>query len=198
MLTHVHNLAHFEKEVEFERYGEDGFLSLNSALLRNEVHIFYCAGGKFGEVEGVFLATRRWPLRHRMLSLCVRCSQCQAWLGLGTGRQVPDASLSLFERPVCGPFANLPAFKTGEHRTVRCSASGDRARLQTSLCLRPVCTGRVWWQLAQRPVLCRLPLDSDTWLTLEHRTQVLSVCAPLRASGDPVLSPVKEPTALFV
>ena len=36
--------------------------------------------------------------------------------------------------------------------------------------MSPVCTGR-----AQRPVLCRLPLDFDTWLTLEHRTQVLSV-----------------------
>jgi len=31
-------LAHFEKEVEFE------------------VHIFYCAGGKLGEVAGAFLA----------------------------------------------------------------------------------------------------------------------------------------------
>ena len=64
-------------------------------------------------------------------------------------------------RPVSGRFAVLPGFKSGEHRTVRCSASGDPSNLQTSLSLGPVCTGRVRWQLAQRPVLCRLPLEID-------------------------------------
>jgi len=44
-------------------------------------------------------------------------------------------------------FALLPGFKSGEHRTVQSSASGDPTRLQTSLCLRPVCTGRVRCQL---------------------------------------------------
>ena len=80
-----------------------------------------------------------------------------------------------------GRFAVLPGFKSGEHRTVRCSVSGDPSNLQTSLSLGPVCTGRVRWQLAQRPVLCRLPLDSDTRLTLEHRTLVLSVRCPFKS-----------------
>jgi len=71
-------------------------------------------------------------------------------------------------------FAELSEFKSGEHRTQH-GVSGDPTDLQTSQCLRPVCTGRVRCQLAQRPVLCWLPLDFDTWLTLEHRTQVLSV-----------------------
>jgi len=31
----------------------------------NEVHIFYCAGGKFGEVAGVFLAEKN---THRTLA----------------------------------------------------------------------------------------------------------------------------------
>jgi len=59
-------LAHFEKEVEFEGLREDGFLSPSrrackagfGAFRENEVHIFYCAGGNFGEVAGVFLAHR--------------------------------------------------------------------------------------------------------------------------------------------
>ena len=81
-------------------------------------------------------------------------------------------------------FALLPGFKSSEHRTVRCSASGALRVLQTSLSLGPVCTGRVQWQFAQRPVLCWLPLDSDTWLTLEHWTQVLSRSAR-HTSNDP-------------
>ena len=40
--------------------------------------------------------TERWPLRHRTLSLCVRCSQCLAQLGLGTGRQARDAGLCVW------------------------------------------------------------------------------------------------------
>ena len=48
---------------------------------------------------------------------------------------------------MCGPFAFLPGYETGEHRTIRCSASGDPTRLQTSLCLSSVSTGRVLWQL---------------------------------------------------
>ena len=57
-------LAHFEKEVEFEGLRKDGFLSPSrracsagfGAFRENEVHILYCAGGKIGEVTGVFLA----------------------------------------------------------------------------------------------------------------------------------------------
>jgi len=46
-------LAHFGKEVEFEC----GF----GAFQENEVHIFYCAGGKVGQVAGVFLAEEHSP-----------------------------------------------------------------------------------------------------------------------------------------
>ena len=71
MLTHVHMLV----------YTRCGF----GAFRENEVHIFYCAGGKFGEVAGVFLAqktlTGRWLLEHRTLRLSVRCRQCLAQLG---------------------------------------------------------------------------------------------------------------------
>ena len=51
--------------------------------------------------------------------------------------------------------------------------------LQTSLRMSPVCESGV--HLLKRPVLCRLPLDSDTWLTLEHRTLVLSVRCPFKS-----------------
>ena len=55
------------------------------AFRENEVHIFYCAGGKFRVVAGVFLAektlTGRWLLEDRTLSLSVRCRQCLAQLG---------------------------------------------------------------------------------------------------------------------
>ena len=71
MLTHVHMLVYtlwcwhtLRRELKFEGLREDGFLSGFGAFRQNEVHIFYCAGGKFGEVAGVFLAektlTGRW------------------------------------------------------------------------------------------------------------------------------------------
>ena len=79
MLTHVHLLVYtlwcwhtLRWELKFEGLREDGFLSPSrraceagfGAFRENEVHIFYCAGGKFGEVAGVFLAektlTGRW------------------------------------------------------------------------------------------------------------------------------------------
>ena len=51
----------------------------------NEVYFFYCAGGKFGEVVGVFLAEKTltgcWILEHRTLRQSVRCRQCLAQLG---------------------------------------------------------------------------------------------------------------------
>ena len=68
MLTHVHLLVY--------TFG---------AFRENEVHFFYCAGGKFGEVTGVFLAEKTltgcWLLEHRTLRLSVRCRQCLAQLG---------------------------------------------------------------------------------------------------------------------
>jgi len=62
-----------------------------------------------------------------MLSVSLVCSQCLAELGLGTGRRLVPVCASSGTSPVCGPFANLPAFKTGEHRMLRCSGSDDRA-----------------------------------------------------------------------
>ena len=144
MLTHVHFvvLAHF------------------GAFRENEVHIFYCAGGKFGVVAGVFLAektlTGRWLLEHRTLRRPVQTVPGPVRVRhrmIGTGRWL--------ERPVV---------------RVRCAGV-----LRPSLRMSPVCTGRVRCQPAQRPVLCRLPLDSDTRLTLEHRTQVLSVRCPFKS-----------------
>ena len=109
---------------------------------------FYCAGGKFGEVAGVFLT-------HRMLAteasdaVSVRpvCSQCLAQLGLGTGRQAPNAGLSLFVCPVV---------------RVRCAV-----RLQTSLRMRPVSTERSG---AQRPVI-ELSADLSVFKSGEYRTR---------------------------
>ena len=119
------------------------------------MYIFYCADGNFGEVAGVFFAekhspdalrvgTGRWLLASGVLSgvaectgrtgvspvLSVRYTGCLAQLGLGTGRQAPDADWS-----------------------VRCSESGVRAVLQTSLDMSPVSTGRSG---AQRPVTPRV------------------------------------------
>ena len=47
-------LAHFEKEVEVE--GEIGVWV--PLFWENEMHIFYCTDGKFGEVVGVFLTEK--------------------------------------------------------------------------------------------------------------------------------------------
>jgi len=115
---------------------------------------------------------------------CVRCYLTSAGVLDWKHRTLRERPVVCVWCPTC--LAMLSGFKTGEHRT--CSASGDLAHLQTSMCLGPVYTGRVRWHLAQRPVLCRLPLDSntsfsegDTWLTLEHRTQVLSVRCPFKS-----------------
>ena len=76
MLTHVHMLVYtlwcwhtLRRELKFEGLREDGFLSPSrraceagfSAFRELEVHIFYYAGGKFGEVVGVFLAEKHSP-----------------------------------------------------------------------------------------------------------------------------------------
>ena len=68
------------------------------------MHIFYCAGGNFGEVaEGFSLRnTHRTLAAEAPDAISVRpvCCQCLAQLGLGTGRQAPDVGLTLFVRPV--------------------------------------------------------------------------------------------------
>ena len=83
------------------------------------MYIFYCAGGKFGEVAGVFLTekhspdalrggTGHWPLASSVLS------------GLTTGSRVHRTHRceSGAQRPVCGRFATLFAHGSGEHRTL--------------------------------------------------------------------------------
>jgi len=50
MLTHVHVLV-------YTLWCSVGF----GAFWENEVHNFYCTGGKFGEVVGVFLAEKHSP-----------------------------------------------------------------------------------------------------------------------------------------
>jgi len=59
------------------------------------------------------------------------------------------------QRPVWGRFANLSGYEFGEHRWVRCSASGDPEVLHTSLSFSPVCTGRVRCGPAECPVIRR-------------------------------------------
>jgi len=53
MLTHVHLLVH----TLWCWYTHCGV----GAFRENEVHIFYCIGGKIGEVVGVFLAEEHSP-----------------------------------------------------------------------------------------------------------------------------------------
>ena len=82
------------------------------------MHIFYCAGGKFGEVAEVFLAEEHSqdagseapdavserPVCRLPDSVRVRHRT------IGTGRSL--------ERPVYGRFATLSAHGSGEHRTL--------------------------------------------------------------------------------
>ena len=89
----------------------------------NEVHIFYCAGGKFGEDAGVFLAEEH---------------------SADAGSEAPDA---VSERPVC----RLPDSVRVRHRTIGTGRSLERPVvcvrseevLQTSLRMSPVITGRL-------------------------------------------------------
>ena len=78
---------------------------------------FYCAGGKFGEVVGVFLSrkhssdalrggTGRWPLASGVLSGAAEC----------TGRTAESPVLSV---RCAGGLATLSAHESGEHRTLR-------------------------------------------------------------------------------
>jgi len=104
-------LAHFAKEVEF--------LGLRGVWvpLRKLSAYFLCAGGKFGEVVGVFLTekpnalrggTECWPLASGVL------------LGLTKGSKVHRThwSESGAQRPVCRHFVTLSTHGSGEHRTL--------------------------------------------------------------------------------
>ena len=99
------------------------------------MHIFYCAGGNFGEVAGVFLrrkhspdalrgGTGRWPLASGVLSGATDCTgrtgespvlsvRCEGVLATLSAHESGGA------RPVCERFATLSAYGSGEHRTLR-------------------------------------------------------------------------------
>jgi len=154
------------------------------------VHIFYCAGEKFGEVAGVFLCwkhspdaqrrgTGRWPLASGVLSGVAECTGC-------TGvSPVPSVQCE----GVLLPSQRMSPVSTGRSGCVRWIASGDRASLRSSLRTSPVSTGRVRCGAAERPVLLfqtrvcvlavggngRVQTASDTWLFLEHTTHCSSV-----------------------
>jgi len=162
------------------------------------VHIFYCAGGNFGEVAGVFLSrkhspdalrggTRRCPLASGVLSGAAEC----------TGRTRESPVLSVRCEGVLLPSLRMSPVSTGRSGCVRWLASGDRASLWSSLRTGPVCTGRVRYGLVERPVvLCRracavavggnsrLQTASDTWRLAEHRT--LGVERPVALCERPV------------
>jgi len=77
------------------------------------VYIFYCAGGKFGEVTGVFLrpdagvgSTGRWSRASGVVSVALVC----------TGRTGVSPVLSV---RCAGGLANLSVLESSEHRTLR-------------------------------------------------------------------------------
>ena len=125
-------------------------------------YIFYCAGGKFGEVAGVFLSrkhspdalrggTRRWPLASGVLSGVAEC----------TGRTGVSPVLSVRCAGVLRPSLRMGPVSTGRYR---CLASGDPASLRSSLRTSPVCTGRVRCGPVERPVvLCQARARGSRW-----------------------------------
>jgi len=76
------------------------------------VHIFYCAGGKFGEVEG-----GHWCWHYRTLVQSVRCG-VSLWCRCAeyTGRTGVSPVLSV---RCAGGLATLSAHESGEPRTLR-------------------------------------------------------------------------------
>ena len=162
------------------------------------MHIFYCAGGKFGEVAGVFLSrkhspdalcggTGRWPLSSGVLSGAAEC----------TGRTGESPCSASGVRAIWRPSLRMSPMSTVRSGCVQWLASGDRASLRSSLRTGPVCTGRVRCDAVERPVvLCRracavavggngrVQTASDTWPTPEHRT--LGVERPVAPCERPV------------
>jgi len=88
------------------------------------VHIFYCAGGKFGEVTGVFLAERHLPDAGPEAPDAVPVRPVCRLPSSARDRHRTQVGASGVLSLVSARFALLPGFKSGEHRTVRCSASG--------------------------------------------------------------------------
>jgi len=100
MLTHVHLLVYtlwcwHTLRRRWSLNGRD-----KMGFWENEVHIFYCAGGKFGEVTGETL-TGRSARRHRTLAFSV-------WCAVGCSRvHRTHQRESGAQRPVCGHFGDL-------------------------------------------------------------------------------------------
>jgi hypothetical protein len=122
------------------------------------VHTFYCAGGKIGEVAGVFLAEEHSP---------------------DAGSEAPDA---VSERPVC----RLPDSVRVRHRTIDTGRSLERPVvcvrcedvLQTSLRVGPVSTGRsgcVRWLASGDPASLRSSLRMSPVCTGPSGAHLLSV-----------------------
>jgi len=90
------------------------------------VHIFYCAGGKFGEVAGVFLAHRTLASRapdaesERPVQTVPGPARVRHWTtGTGRGPVRPVVRVRCEVR-----FAELSEFKSGEHWTQRGASGG--------------------------------------------------------------------------
>ena len=79
----------------------------------------------------------------------------------GTGRGLDPVGASGVLSPMFCVFALLSGYETGEHRTVRCSASNDPTSLHTSLSLSPLRIGRVRCVLTVSPVL--RPQGDSRW-----------------------------------
>jgi len=89
------------------------------------VYIFYCAGGKFGVVAGVFLTKKHSPDAGSEAPDAVSERPVCRLPGSARVRHRTLAGASDALSPVSARFANLSGCESGEHRTVRCSASGD-------------------------------------------------------------------------
>jgi len=81
------------------------------------VHIFYCAGGNFGEVAGVFLAEKHSPdAGVGSTGRGSRASGVVSVVQVCTGRTGVSPVLSV---RCVGGLATLSAHESGEHRTLR-------------------------------------------------------------------------------
>ena len=185
MLTHVHLLVH--------TLWCWHTLRRDSALFEKMKCIFSIAlvGNleKSRECFSLRNTHRTLTQKHRTLFLCVRWAGSLTRLGLRTERSLERPVVCVRCEEVLQTSLRMSPVSTGRSGCVRWLASGDPASLRSSLRMSPVCTGRAQCQLVQRLVLCRLPLDSDTRLTLEHRTLVLSIRCPFKSVRWPRISP---------
>ena len=106
------------------------------------MHIFYCAGGKVGEVAGVFLAEEHSldvgseapdavpvrPVSRQPDSVRVRHRT------IGTGRSLERPVVCVRCEEVLQTSLRMSPVSTGRSGCVRWLASGDPASLRSSLC----------------------------------------------------------------